>query len=133
TRFVVNGRIVDQTTELIGAVNTGRSEAIRRNTTITFCRAATAASTDCVAAAGDWQFWILRAPDATILRRGAFNTYGGTQLVRAVAITDNTIRFGPDGLARVGSSGSALVNSAPNDLEEEYGAQYFIVCSTRAS
>jgi type IV fimbrial biogenesis protein FimT len=121
SRFVASSHVVDQTNELIGAVNLGRSEAIRRNTTLTLCRAASDVATTCATSDANWGFWILRTAGGTVLRRGTFNNYGGTQVVSS-SLNSESIAFSPDGLAR---TGGALVNAADDD------AHFFIVCSSK--
>lgn len=105
-RFVASSRVTEQTTDIIGVLNLGRSEAIRRNQTLTFCRAADATTTACATADAIWQHWILRTPTGEVLRRGSLNTYGGNHLVNST-LTNESIDFGPDGLSRTGGT---LVN-----------------------
>lgn len=106
SRFVASSRVTEQTTDIIGVLNLGRSEAIRRNQTLTFCRAADATATACATADAVWQHWILRTATGDVLRRGSLNTYGGNHLVSST-LTNESIDFGSDGLSR---TGGALVN-----------------------
>lgn len=121
--LVANSRVADQTNELIGAMNLARSEAIRRNASLTLCRTATADSTDCLGGDANWQNWILRTSAGTVVRRGTFNNFGNTQQVSST-LASESITYSPDGLTR---TGGALVNAADDD------AHVFIVCSTRVA
>lgn len=116
SRFVASSRVTEQTTELMGVLNLGRSEAIRRNQTLTFCRATSATATACDGTNTNWQHWILRTGTGVVLRRGVLNTYGGNHLVNST-LTSESMDFGPDGLSR---TGGALVNG-----------QQFTVCSKK--
>lgn len=116
SRFVASSRVTEQTTELIGVLNLGRSEAIRRNQTLTLCRAGNATATACATSNANWEHWILRTGAGEVLRRGQLNSHGGNHLVNST-LTDESISFGPDGLSR---TGGALVS----DHE-------FVVCSKK--
>ncbi len=63
--MTASSRLSSQTMDLVGAVSMARSEAIRRNRTITLCRVASITATDCVTTAGSWGYWILGIPNAT--------------------------------------------------------------------
>ncbi len=121
TNFVASSRLAEQTNELIGALNIGRSEAIKRNRNVTFCRAATNVITTC-AGSGDWRFWILRT-GTEVLRRGSFDTHGGSMVVTSTLTSDQMV-FGADGLARTNGN---LVNVNDDD------AHFFRVCSSSLS
>ena len=122
SRFVASSRVTDQTYELVGALNFARSEAIRRNATLTLCRAADDTATACTE--GDnWGSWILRTNAGAVLRRGTFDDFGDTLRVSA-SLTEDRIAFSPDGLAR---TGGVLLNSSDDD------AHFFLICSTRYS
>lgn len=122
TNFVATSRLADQTNELIGALNMGRSEAIRRNRNVTFCRAATNVSTTCIGA-GNWRFWILTTGGGAVLRRGSFDTQSGSIVVTSTLTSDQVV-FGADGLARTGGN---LVNVSDDN------AHFFRICSTSLS
>jgi type IV fimbrial biogenesis protein FimT len=100
-------RLTTQANDVVAALNLARSEAIKRNTTVTFCRASTAADTTCVTSAGDWLNWIVRTSGGTVMRRGAVSTYSGTLVLKST-LTNDQVSFGSDGLAR---TGGALVNN----------------------
>lgn len=120
TRFAVSSRLVNHTNDLIGNLNIARSEAIRRNRNISLCRAASDVVTTCAGTNGAWQFWIVRDDaDGAIIRRGSFNTYGGTMGVTS-DLPNQRVVFGSDGLAR--TTAGVLVSN-----------QSFTVCSTRLS
>jgi type IV fimbrial biogenesis protein FimT len=74
---------------------------------VTFCRAASDTATTCVTSTGNWQSWIVRTSGGTVVRRGSVPTYNGA-LVLQSTLTNDTVSFGSDGLAR---TGGALVNN----------------------
>lgn len=129
SRFVASSRVTDQTYDLIGALNLGRSEAIRRNANITLCRAANDAATTCANGEANWQAWIMRTATGAILRRGTFNTYGDTLHVGST-LPDERLVFGADGLAR---TGGALVGGTVDNAGVDTETHSFTVCSTRYS
>ncbi len=94
-----NSRLTAQVNDMVSAMNIARSEAIKRNGTISFCRAADATTTDCVTDAGNWTNWIVRTSGGTVIRRGSVDTYGSTVKVTSDLDAD-TISFASDGLAR---------------------------------
>lgn len=110
----ISNRLTTQTNEIVAAMNLARSEAIKRNATITLCRAASDTATACANATDVWENWIVTAPTG-VLRRGTIDTFNGTILLQST-LTADAVSFGSDGLVR---TGGALVN----DNE-------FIVCST---
>jgi type IV fimbrial biogenesis protein FimT len=124
TNFVASSRLSEQTNELIGALNMGRSEAIKRNRNVIFCRVATGAATTC-AGAGNWRFWILRTMGVggTVLRRGVLDDHGGSVTVTSTLTSDQMI-FGADGLSRTNGD---LVNAADTD------AHFIRICSSSLS
>lgn len=104
-----SNRIITQSNDMVSAVNFARSEAITRNSTITFCRATTATATTCAPSLANWTNWILRTPAGAVVRRGTVNTYGGTVRVNSDFILD-AVTFASDGLARTG--GGLVVDRA---------------------
>lgn len=101
-RMMMTSRITAQANEFVAAINFARSEAIKRNTSMTLCRANAANATACTGEAGDWQHWIVRpvAPaDAEVVRRGVVNEFSQTLVVRST-LTGDQVVFGGDGLAR---------------------------------
>lgn len=101
TQMIVSGRLTTQSNDMLAAINLARSEAIKRNASVTLCRAAANATT-CATTAGVWQNWIVRTATGTVVREGTINTFNGTLVVRSTLVTDQVI-FGPDGLARTGT------------------------------
>lgn len=126
-RMVAGNRIVDQTNDLVAALNFGRSESIRRNAPLTFCRAATPDADECATADADWENWIIVTAGGEVLRRGAFRRHGGTQRVSST-LDDQSIVFSPDGLAR---TGGALVGGTVNADGTDSAVHAFTVCSSR--
>ena len=98
-QMIIGSRLTAQSNELVAAISLARSEAIKRNASITLCRSSNA--TDCEATAGTWQNWIVRTGAGTVVRQGSVNNYGGT-LVMNSTLTNDRVVFGPDGLARTG-------------------------------
>lgn len=101
--MTASNRLGSQSNEVIAALNFSRSEAIKRNTTISFCRAASEVAAKCETSAGKWEFWIVRTAGGTVIRRGAVPTYGNTLVVQSTLI-DDQIAFASDGLARTGGA-----------------------------
>lgn len=86
--------VTSQANELVNALTQARSEAIRRNTPIRFCRAETESSTSCATSGGVWKYWLLMA-NTTVVNRGLIRSSGGlTQTTNFQSLT-----FGADGLA----------------------------------
>jgi type IV fimbrial biogenesis protein FimT len=99
-QMIVSGRLTAQSNEMVAAMSLARSEAIKRNASVTLCRSEN--STDCATAAGAWQNWIVRA-GTTVVRQGSVNTFGGTLVMRSTLTIDQVV-YGPDGLARTGGT-----------------------------
>jgi type IV fimbrial biogenesis protein FimT len=98
-QMIISGRLTAQSNEMVGAISLARSEAIKRNASVTLCRSTDA--TACATAAGTWGTWIIRTGAGTVVRQGAVNNFGGTLLMRST-LTNDQVVFGPDGLARTG-------------------------------
>lgn len=126
-RMLAGNRIIDQTNDLVGAITFARSEAIRRNAPLTLCRAATQTSTVCASGNANWENWIIRAGNGTIVRRGSFNTYGGSLQVSS-SLDEERMVFSPDGLARTGGS---LVGGTIDEDGEDSEAHAFRICTRR--
>jgi type IV fimbrial biogenesis protein FimT len=92
TNFVASSRLSEQTNELVGALNMGRSEAIKRNRNVTFCRVATNTAPSC-AGAGNWRFWVLRTTGVggAVLRRGVLDDHGGSVTVTSTLTSDQMV------------------------------------------
>jgi len=120
-QMIIANRLATQANEIVGAVTLARSEAIKRNASITLCRAdGDDEDAECVDGAGDWENWIVVNAAGTILQRGVVNTYGGTFVVTSTLGTDQVV-FGPDGLAR--TDDAIIATDAVNNQ--------ILVCSTR--
>lgn len=77
--FIQNSRITTQSNDVIGALATARSEAIKRNKPVVLCRSADPAATAPVCAsggAGTWETGWLVFQD-----NDASNTFGGTDVL----------------------------------------------------
>jgi type IV fimbrial biogenesis protein FimT len=98
-----SNRLTTQANDVVAALNLSRSEAIKRNTSITFCRAAAATDTTCVTSTGNWQNWIVRTGGGTVIRRGSVGTYNGTLVLKST-LTNDQVTFGSEGLARTGGT-----------------------------
>jgi type IV fimbrial biogenesis protein FimT len=105
-QMVVGSRLTTQANEFVSAVSFARSEAIKRNATISLCRATSATATACAGSSGSWQHWIVRTGAGNVVRRGIVNTFSGAMVVQST-LTADQVMFGSDGLAR---TGGALVN-----------------------
>jgi type IV fimbrial biogenesis protein FimT len=99
--MTANNRLISQTNEFIGLANFARSEAITRNTTITLCRADAETDDECSTDDDAWQAWVILDAAGVVLRGGTVQTYGGRIHVNS-DLTDQTMTFQPDGLARTG-------------------------------
>lgn len=120
--LIVSNRLNTLSTEMADAIRFARSESIKRNSPVVFCRAASAAATTCTSGAS-WTHWVILS-GANVLRRGEINSYGGTVRV-ASDLTNNRVVFGGDGLARTGgniiteSEISLCSTSGPSDSIRE--------------
>src|SRR4051812_11877644 len=107
-RGVVNSnRVLTQSNDIVAALNLARSEAITRNATITFCGAATATATTC-STTSPWVAWVV-LNGTTLLRGGDIDSYSNTLKVTSSGLTNNSLTYSSDGLAR--TNGSTLLNS----------------------
>ena len=116
-QLIVTNRLTAQANELVAAMNLARSEAIKRNTSVAFCRVPSASATSCSASPGSWRSWIITAGGANVVRRGTVNTFEGGIVVQST-LTGDRVTFGPEGLAR---TGTALITN-----------QRISICSPRA-
>lgn len=120
-QMIIANRLATQSNELVAAITIARSEAIKRNASITLCRADAPDAEECVDGAGNWENWIVvNGATETVLQRGVVNTYGGTFVVTSTLGTDQVV-FGPDGLAR--TDDAIIATDAENNQ--------IVVCSTR--
>ena len=101
--IVANNRLISQTNEFIGVANFARSTSITRNASITFCRADSENDDECATDEDDWQAWLVLDAAGEVLRSGTVNTYGG-QIHVITDLTDQSMTFQPDGMARTGAN-----------------------------
>lgn len=112
---IVRNRLMTQTNDILTAVNLARSEAVKRNRTVTLCRADDASATAC-AGTGTWEHWIILAGADNVVRRGSPPRFGNSMSVTS-SLPGGELRLSPDGLAR--TSAGSLAN-----------AQTITVCAT---
>lgn len=106
-QLMVSNRLTAQANEIVAAINFARSEAVKRNGNVTFCRANADADNICSTTTDIWQFWIVRAANGTVIRRGSISTFSNTLRTRSNLTTDQLV-LGADGLAR---TNGVLVNN----------------------
>jgi len=103
--FVQNNRSATQINELQATLNLGRSEAIKRNNSITICR-----SSDGTSCTGAWQDgWIVFIDndfDGTVDEGDeVLRVHGGLATGNTLRFTQAKIVYANTGLARTGSNG----------------------------
>ena len=113
--LIISNRLNTTATEMVDAISFSRSESIKLNRPITFCRASSAAANTCAAGTG-WEHWIV-VDGNRVLRRGLLNTFDGTLGVTS-DLTEHRATFGGDGLARTGAN---VVNEALISICAESG------------
>lgn len=133
--MLAGNRLATQTNEAIGAILFARSEAIRRNQTITFCRADSAAANTCAASA-NWTDWIVTnnpgaGAAANTLRRGSFAKSGEVMRISSTLATSR-LAFQPNGLANV-TGGSNTIRLCTTLTTTDNVRQIEIGLSGRAS
>lgn len=109
--MLAGNRLATQTNDVIGAIMFARSEAIRRNRTITFCRADSAAANACTAGA-NWTDWIVTNNPAggtatNTLRRGSFPQSGEAMRISSTLATSR-MSFRPDGLTDAAGAANTI-------------------------
>ena len=116
TSLMNSNRLTAAANDLVGDLQTARSEAIRRNARVTVC--ASADNTTCSGAGGDWQSWIVwidnPAPAVDeVLRVG--NAKAPLLVSASPNITGNaqSIVFRADGLARAADGSLLTASIAP--------------------
>lgn len=97
----VGNRLTSQTNELLAAMQLARSEAIRLNVPVSFCRADNPGDLVCSGTDEPWENWIVVAPGMPnpLLRSGTIDNRLAVETSPAVG---TTLTFGADSLARVG-------------------------------
>lgn len=92
TTVINNNRLTSQANELVSALQTARSEAVRRNASVTLCGSADGST--CAGTDDPWQRWIVLT-GAQVLRDATVKS--PVQVSSGVA----AITFHSDGLARI--------------------------------
>lgn len=116
SNFITNNRLNIVADEIVNTINFVRSESVKRNSPIVFCRVASATATTCDSD-DVWSHWVILA-GTNVIRRGDLNSYNSTLSVKS-DLTDDRVVFGGDGLARTGGS---LINEST-----------FTICSNSGS
>jgi len=98
--LIVSNRLNTIATEMVDAVSFARSESVKRNSPVVFCRAASATATVCDSGSSLWVHWVILS-GADVIRRGEVNSHNSTIQVSS-DLTANKVVFGGDGLARSG-------------------------------
>lgn len=101
-QLMVANRLTTQANDFVSAINFARSEAIKRNTSVSLCRVSSATATTCATAVANWTNWIVTPGGGNVVRRGVVNNAGGI-VVQSTLSTD-AVTFGPEGLARTGGA-----------------------------
>ena len=113
--LIVSNRLNTLATEMVDAVSFARSESVKRNSPVVFCRAASATATVCDSGSF-WAHWVILA-GTDMIRRGEMNSHNSTIKVSSDLTSDEVV-FGGDGLAR---SGGAIVSESGSEIS---------ICST---
>jgi type IV fimbrial biogenesis protein FimT len=101
--MIANNRLTTETNQFVTAINFARSEAITRNSAVTFCRAAAETDDECETDDEPWNAWIVLNAAGDVLRNGKVTRYGDAIFVTS-DLTDQTITFSSDGMARTGGA-----------------------------
>ncbi len=92
--MLAQSNITSQANDLIGAIQYTRSEAIKRNQTVTLCRTESTTSTTC-SGSGAWDNWIVILTNSgTVLRRGQ----SGRTTITSANLTGERLAFASTGL-----------------------------------
>lgn len=111
--MVAQNRLSSQTNDLIGALQYARSEAIKRNQAVTFCRAASASATACED--GElWAHWIVLGGGGAVLRRGSVPGSGDTLKISS-DLDGARLSFSPGGITQGGGL-TVCTTSKSNNL-----------------
>lgn len=120
TSLTNTNRLATQANDILGGLMIARSEAIRLNQRVVFCRSDDGST--CSASTDAWKGWLVFAdadgsdtPSAAeILRTGSISTASSMSVLASPAISgqSNRIRIGSDGFARTApGSSSALLQA----------------------
>ncbi|QKJ67081.1 type II transport protein GspH [Deefgea piscis] len=96
SQMMVANRMTTQNNELIAAINLARSEAIKLNRSVTFCKLDSASASACSSTAGNWLHWGVISNEG-LIRRGVITTASEIKVISD--LTANQLRLGADGLA----------------------------------
>jgi type IV fimbrial biogenesis protein FimT len=99
--LMVDSKLTAQVNDIVGAIRLARSEAIRRNTRVSFCRSGSEMADDCAQDVGRWQHWIVRAAGGSVIRRGITDADASAMAVGSSLVNDEAI-FGADGFGQTG-------------------------------
>ncbi len=103
TSLINGNRLTAQSNELVTSLQLARTEAIRRNASVSVCRSTDGAT--CAGAAGAWTQWLtVLDSNGEVLRTNAVKP------PLQVTSGNPSISFRPDGLARL-ASGALAVNN----------------------
>lgn len=112
TSMLAQNRMSTQVNELIGAVNFARSEAIKRNQSISLCRTSSASSASC-SDGGSWSHWIVVNGTGDVLRRGSISGADSTLIVSSTLDSARLI-FASSGLSTALGTANTLTVCAPH-------------------
>jgi len=102
TQLAVNSRLTAQANDVVAALNLARSEAIKRNTNVSFCRVSSETAVNCAAATRAWTNWIVTTGSGgNVLRRGVVNNFSGGVSMQST-LTGDQVTYRPEGLAYTG-------------------------------
>jgi type IV fimbrial biogenesis protein FimT len=99
--LIVSNRLNTLSTEVVDAISFARSESVKRNSPVVFCRAASATATACTPGS-PWTHWVILS-GTDLIRRGEINSHNATIRVSS-DLTNDRVVFGGDGLARTGGN-----------------------------
>ncbi|WP_018876564.1 GspH/FimT family pseudopilin [Thioalkalivibrio sp. ALE31] len=78
----ISNGLTTQANELVTGVSVARSEAIKRNRSVRFCRTSSETATQCAGSSGEWTNWAVFT-----------DTSGGTEVIRRGTVEDFGDRF----------------------------------------
>jgi len=117
SNLIVSNRLNTIATEMVDAVSFARSESVKRNNSVVFCRAASATATVCDPVTSSWEHWVIHS-GSVVIRRGEVNSYNSTIEVSS-DLTDDEVVFGGDGLAR--STNGDIISESTISICSESG------------
>jgi type IV fimbrial biogenesis protein FimT len=98
TQLYRSHELTSQANEMLVTINFARSVSITRNMSVRLCRTYSETNTSCVTSSGAWQHWLVLASNGEVLQRSVLPDSMG--LTQTLDLSDDTITFGADGLAR---------------------------------